>query len=153
ATDRRRPEGLGIDRHNALAELAGRFSKKLVEPSAEIRNSRRGDNRHFVARAPLCCPQDRAEDHPRVLDRWRARRAGPHHLGRVFEEGARIDANRRRRYHAEIRQYRIAAADARQTVENTTEPFVARDLFERRAWIGDRDEALWHLRRANGLLR
>ena len=36
AVDRRRAQRLGVDRHDALAELAGRFGEQLFEPGAEI---------------------------------------------------------------------------------------------------------------------
>ncbi len=51
-----------------------------------------------------------------------------------------VDADRRRRHHAEIGQYRIAAADRRHAVEHAAEPFRPRHLLDRGARIGDRDE-------------
>ncbi len=152
AVDSRRAQRLGVERHDAFAELAGGFGEKLFEPGAEIGDAGRRNNRHLVAPAPLGGPEDRTEDHARVLDGRRARGAGPHHLGRTFKEGTRVDADRGRRHHAEIRQHRIAAADARQSVEDRAEPFVARRLFERRAWVGDSDEPLRRFGRADRLL-
>ena len=56
--------------------------------------------------------------------------------------------HRRGRHHAEIRQHRVAPADARQPVKDVRGSLRSRAVvFERRAGIGDRDEMLGRLRR------
>src|SRR6202011_3017589 len=91
AVDRRRAQRLGVDRHDPLAELAGRFGKKLLEPGAEIGDTLGGDDSHLVAPAALAGSEDRAENHSRVLYRWCARGTGPHHLSRAFKDSLGID--------------------------------------------------------------
>src|SRR5207302_6025381 len=47
--------------------------------------------------------------------------------------------------------HRIASADARQPMEDVAKSLGDGRFFERRAGVGDSDEALWRLARADGL--
>ena len=92
AVNRRRTERLAVERHDAAAEFSGRFGKQLLEPGAERGDRGRSNDRQLVAAMLRRGAEDRAEDDPRVLNGRRARGARAHHLGRSFEQGARVDA-------------------------------------------------------------
>ena len=73
----------------ALPELAGRFGDQLLEPGAESRDPRRGDDRELVAPVPGGDAEQRAELHAGVASRGRLRTAGVDRLRRGLQAGRR----------------------------------------------------------------
>ena len=141
AVDLRRAQRLAVHGQDALALFAGALGEQLLQPGAEGGDRRRGDERQLVA---LLVGQ-RAQDRRRARRRdSRARRHSARtpapSLGAV-EQRAEVDADERRRHQAEVRERRVAAADVRRVAEDRAEVRVVRQLLERRAGVGDGDEA------------
>jgi hypothetical protein len=75
-----------------------------------------------------------------------------HHQFRAVEYASDIDAHQRRRHHAEVRERRIAPADARHAEEHLTEPLALGNLLKRRAGIGDGHEVTAGMRLSDSAL-
>src|SRR5207244_10690583 len=69
-----------------------------------------------------------------------ARRAGMHHQLRPVEKPSYVDPDQRRWDHSEVREHRIAAADAPHTEKHLAEAVLFGDLLEWRGGIGNSDE-------------
>ena len=67
AVNRRLAERFAVDRDNALADFAGRFGEKLLEPRAKVVNARRRDDRDLVAAVNGGGAENRAKDHAGIL--------------------------------------------------------------------------------------
>ena len=135
-------ERLAVDRDQALAVLAGGFGDQLFGPGAEIGDLRRRGNRHLVAAFEAGEPHRQPELHARVF-MWRhVGAAGAHHRKRVRDQAANVDTGGSRRHQPERRQHGVASADRRIAVEDAGKALLGRNLLQRRAGIGDGDEAM-----------
>ncbi|MGY4314565.1 hypothetical protein ACVWW1_003892 [Bradyrhizobium sp. JR3.5] len=142
AVDRGVADGFALDRDQALAVLAGRFRDQLLGPGAEIGDLGGGEDRHLVAAFEPGDAHRQPELDARVFLRRHVGAAGAHHGERMTEQAADVDACGRRRHQAERRQHGIAAADRGIAVEDTGKALLDRDLLQRRAGVGHRDEAM-----------
>ena len=144
-------ERLAIDRDQALAFLAGGFGDQLFGPGAEIGDLFRRRNRHLVAAFEAGEPHRQPELHARVFMRRHVGAAGAHHRKRMRDQAANVDAGGSRRHQSERRQHGVAAADRGIAVEDAGKALLGRNLLQRRAGIGDGDEAMAGLVLADGL--
>jgi hypothetical protein len=96
-------------------------------------------------------PQDRSQHRAGILLGGAAHRAGAHHGLRLAEQALDVEAHQGRRRHSEVGQSRVAPADRRHAVEHVTEAVGPGNVFELRARIRDRDEAVAALGGANGI--
>src|SRR5579863_8291126 len=145
-------DGFAVHRNQTLAVLAGGFSEKLFEPRADIGDAGRGEDGDLVA-ASLCQrSHDGAQNHAGVLVRGDNGGARVNHFFHAVEELQHVHALDGGGNHSEIRERRVAAADAREPVKNVAEAIVLGDLLHLRAGIGDGDESLPHFVGANLLL-
>ncbi len=135
-------ERFAVDRDQALAVLAGGFGDQLLGPGAEIGDFRGRQDRHLVAAFEAGKAHGEAELHARIFMRRHVRPAGANHRERVLEQRADIDARGGGRHQPERRQHGIAAADGGVAVEDARKALLGRDLLQRRAGIGHRDEAV-----------
>ncbi len=133
---------LAVDRNQALAFLARGLRDQLLGPGAEIGDLRRGKDRHLVAAFEAGGTHREPELHAGIFMRRHVRAAGAHHRQRMADQAPHVDAGGRRRHQAERRQHRIASADRRLAVEGAGKALPGRDLLQRRAGIGHRDEAV-----------
>ena len=141
AVDIRRAERLAIDRNKSVAVLAGRLGDQLLGPGAEIRNFRRREQRDLVAAGPPGDGERDTELDGGICFRRHSRPARPcHHLGGAEQE-SHVDPGGRGGHQAERREHRIAAADAGIAQEDAAEPLGPGGLLQRRARIGNGDEA------------
>ncbi len=153
AVDRGIAERFAVDRDQALAVLAGGFRDQLFGPGAEIGDLLRRQDGHLVAAFETGEAHGEAELHAGIFVRRHVRPAGAHHRKRVFYQGANIDAGGRGGHQPERRQHRVASADRGIAVEDAGKALSGGDLFQRRAGIGHRDEAVPGLVGADGLGR
>ena len=142
---------LAVDRDQALAFLAGGFGDQLFGPGAEVGDLLRRQDRHLVAAFETGKAHGEAELHAGIFVRRHIRPAGARHRKRMLDQGANIDAGGRRRHQPERRQHGIASADRGIAVENAREALLGRDLLQRRAGIGHRDETMAGLVGADAL--
>ena len=144
-------ERFAVDRDQALAVLAGGFGDQLFGPGAEIGDLLRRGDRHLVAAFEAGEPHRQPELHAGVFVRRHVGAAGAHHRERVRDQAANVDTGGRRRHQAERRQHGVASADRGIAVEDAGKALLGRDLLQRRAGIGDGDEAMAGLVLADGL--
>ena len=85
-------------------------------------------------------PEDRSQHRAGILFDRHVGSAGIHHFLRALQKFVDIEAHQRRGHHAEIRQRRVAPADARHTVEDVAKAIGLGHLLHLRAGIGDGDE-------------
>ena len=111
-------ERLAIDGDQTLPLFARGFGDQLLEPCAKVRDAGRGNERDLVTADASKRAQDRAQDDRWILLGGDTCRTGVHHQFRAVEQPSDIDTHQRCRDHAEIRERRIAAADA-GTPKNT----------------------------------
>ncbi len=140
---------LEIDRDDRLAVLAGRLRDQLFEPRAEADDARRGDQRELVASLRRGDAEQRAEREAGILITLDAGAARRGHARGAREERVDVEADHRRGHESERRQRGIASADRRLAEEDVTEAVAFRDLLHLRAGIGDRDEVLSGVGRAD----
>ena len=142
AVDRRIAQRLAVDRDQALAFLAGGFRDQLLGPGAEIGDLLRRQDGHLVAAVEAGEPHRQPELHARIFMRRHVRPAGTHHRKRVFDERADVDAGGGGGHQPERRQHGVAPADGGIAVEDARKTLFGRDLLQRRAGIGHRDETM-----------
>ena len=111
----------------------------------------RGQDRHLVAAFEAGDAHREPELHAGIFMRRHVRAAGAHHRKRMVDQAAHVDAGGRGRHQPERRQHRIAPADRGVAMEDAGKALLGRDLLQRRAGIGDRDEAMAGLVRADRL--
>ena len=140
AVERDVVQRLAVDRDQALAILAGGFRDQLFGPGAEIGDLLRRKDRHLVAAFEPGKAHGETELHAGIFVRRHIRPAGAHHRERVLQQRADIDARRRGRHQPERRQHRVTSADRGIAVEDAGKALLGRDLLQRRAGIGHRDE-------------
>ncbi len=99
----RRADRLAVHRDDPLAVLARAFRDQLLQPRADIVNSRRREHRHLVVPAFRQRTEDRAQQYARILARRDRRPARLHHLLGALQEFPDVDSRHRRRRHPEIR--------------------------------------------------
>jgi len=134
-------ERLAVDRHNAFAVLARRFSEQLLEPRPEVADTRRADQRQLVPTGGRAGADDRAELQTRVVGRGHAGGAGVGHPLGPIEQLQDVDAGRGAGDHAEVGERRVASADRRPAVEDGAVATAFGELLERRVRVSDRDES------------
>jgi hypothetical protein len=144
-------ESLPIDGDETLALLARRLGEQLLEPGADLDDSRRRDDRHLVAPRPAQGAEHRAEHHAGVFTHRHAGEARVHQLLGGVEERGYIEAHRGCRHHAERRKSRVAPADAGLAQKDAPVPPLGGDVLQAlRRGIGDHDEVAPRFRLADG---
>ena len=130
---------LAGDREHAGALLARRLGDQLLEPQPDALQRRGQDERQLVAALGVL-----GGDHVRE------RLAGVDaelvvalrdRLGGALQERRQVDARERGRDEPERRERGVAPADVGAAVRDARPAVAARALLERRARVGDRDEA------------
>src|SRR4029453_8393557 len=116
------------NRDEPLALLPRRLCDQLLDPEAEA--SRDRADLHLVAPILPGLTHPLAELEPRVA---LVEAAGLHHLLDTEQKALEVDADERRRDHAEDRERRVASADRRLAGEDGAEPPLAGGRPERRA--------------------
>src|SRR5436190_2974608 len=130
AVSLRRGEPLTVNWDDSTPLLTGGLGKQLFEPCAEIGNCRRSDNRDFVAAGFCGRAQNDPKHHARVFLNWNRGGTGLNHLFGTIEKLLDIKPHDCGWNNAEIRQRRVAAANAGQAVEDVAEVIGLRFFFE-----------------------
>ena len=151
AVERGIAERFAVDRDQALALLAGGFRDQLLGPGAEIGDLWRREDGDLVAAFEAGQPHGEAELDAGIFVRRHVGSAGANHRERMLDQGANIDPGGCRRHQPERRQHGVASADGGIAVEDAGKTLLGRDLLQRRAGIGHRDEAVAGLVGADGL--
>ncbi len=121
-----------------MAFFARRFSDQLLEPRTQVRNSRRREDRNFIAPAFLQRAENYAKDYTGIFIGRDVGRTRVDHLVGSVEKFRHVQALNCAGYCSEIRKGRIAAAYAGQTEKDVAKAARLSDLLHVRAGIGDR---------------
>ena len=138
----RRRQRLIDHRHDSPPLLTGRLSDQLLDPQPEALDRRRDHESQLVAPPEGELANDRAKPQPRVgLGGVEVGAVLLGHLAAV-QQRLDVDAHQRRGHEPEVRQHRVAAADAGRVQERAPQPVIATEPLERAAGVGDDDELL-----------
>ena len=132
-------ERLARDRQHARAGLAGRLGDQLLEPEAD-RGQIGGQHEGQLVAAPGVGVRDHLRERPGGIHAEVVVALGERGRG-APDHGADVDPGEHGGHEPERRQRRVAPAHVGAAVRDVRPALAARARLERRAGVGDRDEA------------